>query len=76
MSDFKAIMHQNRFRLELRHRPRSWNKEDRPTCKGKKRVQRGEREERWEMAKQERGGKRRKRGGKGVDGPCVSVNFP
>jgi len=65
MSDFKANMHQTRFRLELRRRPR-WGSLQRfpdppagfkgPTCKGRKRGE-GRRDE--GNAEQRRDGRRK-----------------
>jgi len=76
MSDFKAKMHRNRFRLGLRPRPR-WGSLQRsprldvrgPTSKGRE----GEREGRqW---KRKSGGVRRE-GREGTGPLCVSLNFP
>ena len=75
MSDFKAKMHQSRFRLELRPRPR-WGSLQRshrspiavfkgPTSKGKE-VEGEERREREGKRKEERRGRRREgNGGEG-----------
>ena len=80
MSDFKAEMHQNRFRLGLHPRPR-WESLQRspdllaglrgPTSKG--REVKGTRKE-GRGGKREGEGEERREGRGGT--PCVSLNFP
>jgi len=87
MSDFKAKMHHNRFRLGLRPRPRSRSLQRSPyldlrgpTSKGRGCRKGGEWGEGGEGrgGEEGRGGKGGKDGkeGRGGDPPCVSLNFP
>ena len=82
MSDFKAKMHQNRFRLGLGPRPR-WGSLHRspdslaglkgPTSKGRG-YRKGEREGKTGGGEEREGRVREGRKG-GREPPCVSLNF-
>jgi len=88
MSDVKAKMHQNRFRLRLSPRPRLHCSPCRPLAEisgptskemgemqeGEGRRRREKEGKRWEGTE---GGQEKEGKGKGVQGtPCVSLNFP
>ena len=82
MSDFKAKMHQNRFRLVLRPRPRggAYSAPPDPLAgfKGPYFYGKGDigREGKGEREGKAGEGKKGREGREGRDAPCVSLHFP